>query len=105
MIKSRKETKKPSDGFSEYDVGIQSKRPTRLRIPIPRIFQTKQPLEAPTSRFPTVIAGHSVSYDPESKLFTITGIHDSVGETFYFADLPQDIKNEIKKKRLHKPTT
>lgn len=55
------------------------------------------------SRFPAIIADHSVSYDPDSQLFTVSGLRESRGQAYYFDDLPNDIKAEIRKLRLSKP--
>lgn len=60
--------------------------------------------ELHASRFPAIIAGQNVSYDQVSKLFTVSKINEGVGETYYYEDLPRNIRAEIKKLKLHHTT-
>lgn len=75
-----------------YERGITGSTAKLKRKKQPEIVH-----EVHASRFPAIIAGSNVSYDQHSKLFTVSGLHDGKGETFYFKDLPYKIRAEIQK--------
>lgn len=61
--------------------------------------------EPRVSIFPAIIKDRNVSYDPQSQLFTISGLSESKGEAYYFEDLPYEIKAEILRLRRSQPKT
>jgi hypothetical protein len=99
MFEKPSERNEDNNGYSEYGVGVRPKRSGRVILQLPRVFTPKRTevLQVHASRFPTIIGDQSVSYDSTSQLFTITGLHESIGASFYFADLPRHIQKTIQK--------